>query len=100
MARVPDPGTLGELAQEVTSVLGADCLLALAVKQVRAKVEKQTWVAYWQTVYEDRPPQEVADRLGLRVGSVYQAKSRVNKMLEEALRELQAREAAGEEPAP
>ena len=44
--------------------------------------------------------QGLAARLGLRVASVYQAKSRVNKMLEEALRGLLGREAISGEEGP
>jgi RNA polymerase sigma-70 factor (ECF subfamily) len=100
LAQLHDSGALDDLAAEVSSQLELDSLLALAVKQVRAQVEPRTWNAYWQRVYEERSVQEVADRLGMRVASVYQAVSRVNKMLKQALAEPQGGEADGEERVP
>jgi RNA polymerase sigma-70 factor (ECF subfamily) len=49
----------------------------LAAGQVRRAVETATWHAFWQTAVEGKDPAEVAQRLGLSVGSVYAAKCRV-----------------------
>lgn len=52
-------------------------LLAL----VRARVEPQTWHAFWAQVMEGMPAEEVAGRLGLSVNSTYVAKSRILQAL-------------------
>lgn len=52
-------------------------LLDWAAECVRREVQESTWQAFWQTAVEGRPPEEVAQRLGLSTGAVYIAKSRV-----------------------
>lgn len=48
-----------------------------ASQRVQDKFQEATWQAFWQTAVEDRPVAEVAESLGLSVGAVYIAKSRV-----------------------
>ena len=48
-----------------------------AAEQVRNEVEPSTWDAFWKTAVESKSPSEVAQSLGMKVGSVYVAKSRV-----------------------
>jgi RNA polymerase sigma-70 factor (ECF subfamily) len=86
LEQVVDSGALDGLAEEFGSRLVSNSLLASAIKQVRPKVKPRTWNAFWLAVMEEWPPREVAARLGLQVASVYQAKRRVLKLLEEALR--------------
>lgn len=45
--------------------------------QVKAQVATSTWQAFWLTAVEGQPCEKVANRLGLRVGSVYAARARV-----------------------
>ncbi len=52
-------------------------LVTCAAEQVRPSFEAATWQAFWQTAVEGRPGKEVAARLGMTVGAVYIAKSRV-----------------------
>jgi RNA polymerase sigma factor (sigma-70 family) len=52
-------------------------LFAWAVDQVRPQVREATWQAFWQTAVEGRPGKEVAAALGLSLGAVHLAKSRV-----------------------
>jgi len=54
-----------------------------AAEQVRGHFQDRTWQAFWQTAVEGRPPREVAEALGLSVGAVYIAKSRVLARLKE-----------------
>ena len=48
-----------------------------AAVEVRGEFEPTSWEAFWQTAMLDRSGQEVAASLGLSVGAVYIARSRV-----------------------
>ena len=63
-------------------------VLAVAAEQVRQEFEDGTWQAFVQTAVEGKKAQEVARRLGISVGAVYIAKSRVQARLKERVREL------------
>jgi RNA polymerase sigma factor (sigma-70 family) len=52
-------------------------LLTWAAARVRGAFSQATWEAFWQTAVEGRPPREVAEALGVSIGTVYQYKSRV-----------------------
>jgi RNA polymerase sigma-70 factor (ECF subfamily) len=52
-------------------------LFQLAAAAVKGEFTPATWQAFWQTVVEDRQPKAVAAELGLSLGSVYVARSRV-----------------------
>ena len=59
-----------------------------AAEQVRADFEETTWQAFWQTAVEDKSPKDVAKELGVSVGAVYIAKSRVLARLKEKISEV------------
>jgi RNA polymerase sigma-70 factor (ECF subfamily) len=63
-------------------------LFAWAAEQVRADFQDRTWQAFWQTAVEGKPAAEVGEALGLSVGAVYVAKSRVMARLKEQVQEL------------
>lgn len=48
-----------------------------ALRFIQTEFEPSTWRAFWLTAVDDRPTAEVAGELGLSVGAVYKAKSRV-----------------------
>ncbi len=52
-------------------------LFQSAAAAVKGEFGPATWQAFWQTAVENRSPQAVAHELGLSLGSVYVARSRV-----------------------
>jgi RNA polymerase sigma factor (sigma-70 family) len=52
-------------------------LFRTAAAEVKGEFEPATWQAFWQTAVENQAPKAVAAKLGLSVGSVYVARSRV-----------------------
>jgi RNA polymerase sigma-70 factor (ECF subfamily) len=64
-------------------------LLEVAAARVRARVEERTWEAYRLTALEGLSGAEAAARLGMQVGTVYKAKSKVHAMLQETLGQMQ-----------
>ena len=53
-----------------------------AGKKVREEVKPHNWQAFWRTSVEGRPAAEVAEALGIDVGHVYIARSRVMARLQ------------------
>jgi RNA polymerase sigma-70 factor (ECF subfamily) len=64
-------------------------LFTWAAAQVRGGFEDRTWQAFWQTAVEGRSPKETAQDLGMTVGAVYIARSRVLARLREQIQQLQ-----------
>jgi RNA polymerase sigma-70 factor (ECF subfamily) len=64
-------------------------LFRLAAAQVEGRFAPTTWQAFWQTAVEGRPAAAVAAELGLSVGAVYVARSRVLARLAEQIQRLQ-----------
>jgi RNA polymerase sigma-70 factor (ECF subfamily) len=52
-----------------------------AIELMRQDFAEPTWRAFWETTVDGRSPDEVARELGMTVGGVYQAKSRVLRRL-------------------
>jgi RNA polymerase sigma-70 factor (ECF subfamily) len=63
-------------------------LLVEAQARVRQRVEEHTWEAFRLTALEDLSGAEAAARLGLKVATVFKARSRVQRMLQEEFAEL------------
>lgn len=65
-------------------------LLDVAKLRVRLRVAPHTWEAFRLVALEGMPVTEVATTVGLRVTMVYTAKSKVQRMLQEEIRKLEA----------
>jgi RNA polymerase sigma-70 factor (ECF subfamily) len=52
-------------------------LIVWAAGRIRGEFSETAWRAFWLAGVEGQQPQEVADALGMSVGTVYQYKSRV-----------------------
>jgi RNA polymerase sigma factor (sigma-70 family) len=63
-------------------------LFQSAADEVKREFAAATWQAFWQTAVEDRTPEEVATELGLSLGSVYVARSRVLARLRRRVQSL------------
>jgi RNA polymerase sigma-70 factor (ECF subfamily) len=64
-------------------------LLRKAMATVRLRVEPQTWDAFRMTALEQLSGAEVAAKTGMRLTSIYKARSNVQKMLQEEVRLLE-----------
>lgn len=56
-------------------------LFRVAAENIRPDFADNTWNAFWMTSVNERPIEQVADELQMRVGSVYAARSRVIRRL-------------------
>lgn len=68
-------------------------LLDEAMERVRARVEPHTWEAFRLTAIDGATGAEVAARLGIKVATVFKARSKVQRMLQEEVRNLDDPEA-------
>jgi RNA polymerase sigma factor (sigma-70 family) len=73
-------------------------LVDAATELVRQRVAPKSWEAYHLTVREGRPAADVATELGMRIGAVSQAKSRLMQMLQDEVRKLEDSGDQGREP--
>jgi RNA polymerase sigma-70 factor (ECF subfamily) len=64
-------------------------LLEVAMLRVRERVAASTWEAFRLAALEQVAPQEVADKLGVRVSQIYLAKHRVQKLVQEEIKALE-----------
>jgi RNA polymerase sigma-70 factor (ECF subfamily) len=67
-------------------------LAAQAMEVVKSEFQAATWEAFLQTAVEGRAPAEVSGRIGLSVGAIYVAKSRVIARLRQEIERLQGDE--------
>jgi RNA polymerase sigma-70 factor (ECF subfamily) len=74
-----------ELDEPSTMNRPGPSLAQRGLELVKAEFESRTWQAFWQVTVEDRRPAEVAASLGMSVGAVYMAKSRVLRRLRDEL---------------
>ena len=67
-------------------------LLEEAMARVRVRVAPRTWEAFERTAVRGESGAEAAAALGMKVATVFVARSKVQKMLQEELRKLDAGE--------
>ena len=60
-----------------------------AVELVRAEFEAGTWQAFWRVAVDGQRPADVAEELGMTLGAVYKAKSRVLRRVRQELADLE-----------
>ena len=61
-----------------------------AAERIRGEFQESTWQAFGRTTIDERDGKEVAESLGLSVGAVYVAKSRVIARLKEEIQSVDA----------
>jgi RNA polymerase sigma-70 factor (ECF subfamily) len=85
-----DPLDSLEASEDLTARLAAEFdleLLEIAKERIRGRVEPHTWTAYVETAELGLSSSDVAAQLGLKVGTVYQARYSV---INELRREIEA----------
>ena len=63
-------------------------LLDIAMERVRTRVRPQTWDAFRLLALDGVSGQEVAQQLGMKLGSAFASRSKVQRMIHDELREL------------
>src|SRR5262249_1889168 len=82
----------GEARDDLAARLEGECdreWLEQAVARVRRRVQPHTWDVFRLMTFEGLPGSEVARRLGMQVASVFAARSKVQRMLQEEIRKLE-----------
>ena len=64
-------------------------LFQWAAAKIRREFRDATWKAFWQTSVEGAPAKEVGQALGMTVGAVYVARSRVMARLKQAIEQVE-----------
>jgi RNA polymerase sigma factor (sigma-70 family) len=67
-------------------------IFAWAAEHIRGEFHESTWQAFWQAAVEGKSGEETAENLGMSVGAVHVAKSRVLARLKKKIKELQEEE--------
>jgi RNA polymerase sigma-70 factor (ECF subfamily) len=84
-----------EAGDDLTRQLDEECereLLDQAMARVRLRVEARTWDAFRLLALDGRSGAEAAETLGMKVATVFVARSKVQRMIQEEARKLDAPE--------
>jgi RNA polymerase sigma-70 factor (ECF subfamily) len=68
-------------------------LFRWGIEQIRNEFEPTSWQAFWLTAVEGKSAKEAGEALGMSVGAIYTAKSRVLSRLKSVVAELKESEA-------
>ena len=93
---------IAQLSQQPEQTDDADLLQAQyrretfrhAARLVRPEFEETTWQAFWMTAVEERSAADTAQSLGRSIGSIYTARSRIIRRLQQVVELLQDRDDA------
>lgn len=80
---------------DLVKALEEECdreLLDEAMVRVRLRVQPHTWQAFVLTALDGHAGADVAKQLGMKVGTVYVARGKVQKMLQDEVRRLETAE--------
>lgn len=80
-----------EAGDDLARQLDEECerdLLEQAMARVRMRVEARTWDAFRLLALESRSGAEAAEQLGMKVATVFVARSKVQRMIQEEARKL------------
>jgi RNA polymerase sigma-70 factor (ECF subfamily) len=83
----PDPAT------ELTSAFEREYrreLFDWASRQVRGEFHESTWQVFWRTAVEGEPIPQAAESLGLSLGAVYMARTRVMARIKARVKEVES----------
>jgi RNA polymerase sigma-70 factor (ECF subfamily) len=72
----PDVDDLSHVIESQAKSIEAETL-----RRIQNKVSRTTWQAFWLTAIEQRSAKEVAELVGIKPGSVFKAKYRINQMI-------------------
>jgi RNA polymerase sigma-70 factor (ECF subfamily) len=64
-------------------------VLDWAAEQIRGEFQQSTWQAFWETNVEGKDTKSVAKSLGMSIGAVYIARSRVLARLKKQVRKIE-----------
>jgi RNA polymerase sigma-70 factor (ECF subfamily) len=76
----PDPSTVQSTLQSARSMA-----VRRTLEVIQHDFQDRTWQAFWDVAVEDKPASEVAEKLGMTLAAVHQAKYRVGQRLREEL---------------
>jgi len=63
-------------------------LFVWAAEQAQGEFKEATWQAFWRTAVEGQAAGKVAEQLGISVGAVYIAKSRVQARIKQLIQDI------------
>jgi RNA polymerase sigma-70 factor, ECF subfamily len=85
LADIADPWPDASESEPPSSAVDTSALLSRALNQIQARIEPETWLAFWKTAVQGRSASEVAAELGMTSAAVRKAKSRTLQRLRKQL---------------
>ncbi len=87
LQELPDPISGDE--SDSISVSGQGGIIVRALELIKSQFEETTWQAFWKVAVDGLSPSDVSSQLGISLGAVYTAKSRVLSLLRRELQGLE-----------
>ena len=73
------------MSQKQLSLNIVAVLFLLRRARIKPQVGEKNWLCFWETAINGRTPADVAEELGMSVGSVYTAKCRMISRIRKAV---------------